>query len=68
MDKFEYFSIHGNNFPYYRDNYRDYRDYRDKSDSSIICKIVPVTLMLTVYLNSTSKIVMEYNFAINLLQ
>ena len=63
MEKFEYFMIFhfGNNFPYYRDN------ELIKSDTSIICKIAPVTLILTVYLNSMSKIVMEYNFGIYLL-
>ena len=54
-------SIFGNNSPYYRDN------GLIKSDTSIMCKIVPVTLILTVYLDSTYKIVMESNFGINLL-
>ena len=36
------FSMFGNNFPYYRDN------EFIKSDTSIICKIVPVTLILTI--------------------
>ena len=50
MEKFEYYMIFhfGNNFPYYRDN------ELIKSDSSIICKIVSVTLILTIILNYTN--------------